>query len=263
VSGESSFAGQEAFINSFLLLPFDHPLQQRWQQIEGQQHQRLVSMPGTAAAPPPTRYEVQRKLSLRSAASDTPASSLPIHSHNVVPQPQANPTSSLPLPNPPFAAPPPGSPSIVGTDPFTMSATAGTTATASAAGMSDEDLADIGEEEEEFSDGELLAGGDEAEFSEDERNHAYQAPAQKTSGSTQYHQVLPTSTQTAAYQRNDGPPVDAELKRRMEGERLINSGYLLKKGERRKTWKKRWFVLRTEKLAYYKDQKVSAPSRCE
>ncbi|TFK70317.1 PH-domain-containing protein [Pluteus cervinus] len=33
---------------------------------------------------------------------------------------------------------------------------------------------------------------------------------------------------------------------------VIKSGYLWKKGERRKTWKKRWFVLRSAHLAYYK-----------
>jgi len=35
-------------------------------------------------------------------------------------------------------------------------------------------------------------------------------------------------------------------------ESVIKSGYLWKKGERRKTWKKRWFVLRPAHLAYYK-----------
>ncbi|KIK66587.1 hypothetical protein GYMLUDRAFT_37750 [Collybiopsis luxurians FD-317 M1] len=35
-------------------------------------------------------------------------------------------------------------------------------------------------------------------------------------------------------------------------ETVIKSGYLWKKGERRKTWKKRWFVLRPAHLAYYK-----------
>ncbi|KAJ9124169.1 hypothetical protein QFC22_000966 [Naganishia vaughanmartiniae] len=208
-------------------------------------------MPGTGIAPPPTRREVERKLSLRSAASDTPASSLPIHPVNVITQ--SNPISSLPLPVAPFAAPPPGSPSIGGTDPFTASATAGT---ASAAGMSDEDLPDIGEEEEEFSDAEMMAGGDDVEFSEDERNQAYaQASGQTPSEGGQYHQVLPTSVRAVGSQPQVASRVDDELKRRMEGERLIKSGYLLKKGERRKTWKKRWFVLRTEKLAYYKDQK--------
>ncbi|KAG7451277.1 PH domain-like protein [Guyanagaster necrorhizus] len=35
-------------------------------------------------------------------------------------------------------------------------------------------------------------------------------------------------------------------------ESVIKAGYLWKKGERRKTWKKRWFVLRPTQLAYYK-----------
>ncbi|KIJ66897.1 hypothetical protein HYDPIDRAFT_108848 [Hydnomerulius pinastri MD-312] len=35
-------------------------------------------------------------------------------------------------------------------------------------------------------------------------------------------------------------------------EGVIKSGYLWKKGERRKTWKKRWFVLRPAHIAYYK-----------
>jgi hypothetical protein len=35
-------------------------------------------------------------------------------------------------------------------------------------------------------------------------------------------------------------------------EGVIKAGYLWKKGERRKTWKKRWFVLRPAHLAYYK-----------
>ncbi|KLO08792.1 PH-domain-containing protein [Schizopora paradoxa] len=37
-----------------------------------------------------------------------------------------------------------------------------------------------------------------------------------------------------------------------DGECTIKSGYLWKKGERRKTWKKRWFVLRPAHLAFYK-----------
>ncbi|KAI1315963.1 hypothetical protein EDD11_010602 [Mortierella claussenii] len=36
---------------------------------------------------------------------------------------------------------------------------------------------------------------------------------------------------------------------------VIKAGYLMKKGERLKIWKKKWFVLRTSKLAYYKDSK--------
>jgi hypothetical protein len=36
----------------------------------------------------------------------------------------------------------------------------------------------------------------------------------------------------------------------------LKSGYLMKKGERRKAWKKRWFVLRGGNLAMYKSDKV-------
>ncbi|KAH9055218.1 hypothetical protein EDB87DRAFT_1764182 [Lactarius vividus] len=36
------------------------------------------------------------------------------------------------------------------------------------------------------------------------------------------------------------------------GESDLRAGYLWKKGERRKTWKRRWFVLRSAHLAYYK-----------
>ncbi|KAL1673386.1 hypothetical protein EV122DRAFT_222778 [Schizophyllum commune] len=37
-----------------------------------------------------------------------------------------------------------------------------------------------------------------------------------------------------------------------EGTTILKAGYLWKKGERRKTWKKRWFVLRPAHIAYYK-----------
>ncbi|KIJ51431.1 hypothetical protein M422DRAFT_26849 [Sphaerobolus stellatus SS14] len=40
---------------------------------------------------------------------------------------------------------------------------------------------------------------------------------------------------------------------REEEEKIVKSGYLWKKGSRRKTWKKRWFVLRAPYLAYYKN----------
>eukprot|EP00842_Homolaphlyctis_polyrhiza_P000286 jgi/Hompol1/1258/HPOL_000526-RA len=39
-------------------------------------------------------------------------------------------------------------------------------------------------------------------------------------------------------------------------EQTIISGYLLKKGELRRTWKKRWFVLRPGMVAYYKTEKA-------
>lgn len=45
-------------------------------------------------------------------------------------------------------------------------------------------------------------------------------------------------------------PTDKEVK----DEVVIKSGFLWKKGERRKTWKKRWFVLRTAKIGLYKNE---------
>ena len=39
----------------------------------------------------------------------------------------------------------------------------------------------------------------------------------------------------------------------------VRSGYLMKKGERRKAWKKRWFVLRGGQVAMYKSDKVRSP----
>ncbi|KAJ3031558.1 UNVERIFIED_CONTAM: hypothetical protein HDU68_002656 [Siphonaria sp. JEL0065] len=41
----------------------------------------------------------------------------------------------------------------------------------------------------------------------------------------------------------------------LDSEKVLRSGYLRKKGEKRKSWKTRWFVLRTNKLAYYKNDK--------
>ncbi|KAG9098485.1 hypothetical protein FS749_003714 [Ceratobasidium sp. UAMH 11750] len=45
-------------------------------------------------------------------------------------------------------------------------------------------------------------------------------------------------------------PAEKEVK----DEVVLKSGFLWKKGERRKTWKKRWFVLRTAKLGLYKNE---------
>ncbi|KAG2187207.1 hypothetical protein INT44_004879 [Umbelopsis vinacea] len=51
----------------------------------------------------------------------------------------------------------------------------------------------------------------------------------------------------------DNLPVEsADL---LQLEKVIKAGYLLKKGEKRRTWKRRWFVLRATKMALYKDDK--------
>lgn len=39
---------------------------------------------------------------------------------------------------------------------------------------------------------------------------------------------------------------------------IIRSGFVYKRGEKRKTWKKRWAVLRASRLALYKNEKVCA-----
>ncbi|KAJ3222476.1 hypothetical protein HK099_002282 [Clydaea vesicula] len=41
----------------------------------------------------------------------------------------------------------------------------------------------------------------------------------------------------------------------LHSEKNLKSGYLKKKGNSRKSWKKRWFVLRPTKLCYYNDEK--------
>ncbi|KIP10523.1 hypothetical protein PHLGIDRAFT_28466 [Phlebiopsis gigantea 11061_1 CR5-6] len=45
---------------------------------------------------------------------------------------------------------------------------------------------------------------------------------------------------------------EQDLARGARDEIVLKTGYLWKKGERRKTWKKRWFVLRPAHLAFYK-----------
>ncbi|KAI9278934.1 hypothetical protein BDA99DRAFT_493496 [Phascolomyces articulosus] len=50
-------------------------------------------------------------------------------------------------------------------------------------------------------------------------------------------------------------PISGQALELLQTEKSVKSGYLLKKGEKRRTWKKRWFVLRTTKLAMYKDSK--------
>lgn len=46
--------------------------------------------------------------------------------------------------------------------------------------------------------------------------------------------------------------LEQEQARGSHDETVLKTGYLWKKGERRKTWKKRWFVLRPAHLAFYK-----------
>ena len=122
----------------------------------------------------------------------------------------------------------------------------------------DDDLDAIGEEEEDGEDGE---GEDEGEDVSDLEVGLVQAESDDPAAGPFHPRRFAAAAGPRASQPPDVvEPVDEDMRRRMEGERLVKSGYLMKKGERRKTWKKRWFVLRTEKLAYYKDDKVSGPN---
>ncbi|KAG1405306.1 hypothetical protein G6F60_003719 [Rhizopus arrhizus] len=53
----------------------------------------------------------------------------------------------------------------------------------------------------------------------------------------------------------EAEPVSAEAVELLKTEKIYKTGYLLKKGEKRRRWKKRWFVLRATKLAMYKNKK--------
>ncbi|TPX55135.1 hypothetical protein PhCBS80983_g05567 [Powellomyces hirtus] len=46
-----------------------------------------------------------------------------------------------------------------------------------------------------------------------------------------------------------------EAEKAMKNEQVTMSGYLYKKGEKRRNWKNRWFVLRPTRLAYYQSDK--------
>ena len=44
---------------------------------------------------------------------------------------------------------------------------------------------------------------------------------------------------------------------------ILKRGYLVKKGAKRKNWKKRWFVLKSDELIYYESYKNPTPKVCE
>ncbi|GAA5996052.1 PH domain-containing protein [Rhodotorula paludigena] len=74
----------------------------------------------------------------------------------------------------------------------------------------------------------------------------------------QYQQQYP-SQHEHEQQRSPPPPLEPIRTSRDSGglseNVALKSGYLMKKGERRKAWKKRWFVLRGGQLAMYKSDK--------
>ncbi|KDN52982.1 PH domain-like protein [Tilletiaria anomala UBC 951] len=93
-----------------------------------------------------------------------------------------------------------------------------------------------------------------------------QTPSHSQSGTSfqqqpQQHRGQLSTEDEADGDDEDGDAEEEEDDEGAEGgtdllqEHTIKSGYLWKKGEKRKTWKKRWFVLRASKLAYYKNEK--------
>lgn len=80
--------------------------------------------------------------------------------------------------------------------------------------------------------------------------------------SHQLHAIVETDNDEVSSNTGDEGALDdsdGEERREIGGDMLremaVKSGYLLKKGERRKNWKKRYFVLRPDRLCYYKNEK--------
>ncbi|KAK4046899.1 hypothetical protein OIO90_006407 [Microbotryomycetes sp. JL221] len=110
------------------------------------------------------------------------------------------------------------------------------------------------------------AGSDSDASSTTRRYYFGQTPQQQQQQNQQQQQQQ--QQQWAAHSAQDPNLIDKAFERlrvggsgtTQQGSRLsdnvaVKSGYLMKKGEKRKTWKKRWFVLRGGQLAMYKNDK--------
>ncbi|KAF9181615.1 hypothetical protein BGZ51_005282 [Haplosporangium sp. Z 767] len=98
------------------------------------------------------------------------------------------------------------------------------------------------------------------------QSHSTAGPSGQQQHQQQQQQYLPVGTispgvmfsddQYEQYDSDMEPELELGPSRETlhEGQ-ILKSGFLHKKGERLKIWKKKWFVLRTSKLAYYKDIK--------
>lgn len=71
----------------------------------------------------------------------------------------------------------------------------------------------------------------------------------------------PTPASSAPPAPAGGAAAQSATAKMEQAQAATKSGYLLKRGERRKTWKKRWFVLRGGQLAMYKSDKVRLSAR--
>ncbi|KAH6570041.1 hypothetical protein BASA50_006410 [Batrachochytrium salamandrivorans] len=65
----------------------------------------------------------------------------------------------------------------------------------------------------------------------------------------------PTPTAASPNNSNGSAYLGQASPNSLEKEHIIMSGYLLKKGEQRRSWKRRWFVLRPGMLSYYQNDK--------
>ncbi|KAF8930125.1 hypothetical protein BGZ47_000736 [Haplosporangium gracile] len=95
---------------------------------------------------------------------------------------------------------------------------------------------------------------------QDEDNNNNNGPSsrqisfQDPTASEPYDPYYDSDAEAAPFGWGSGAGAGASKDTLQEGQ-VIKAGYLMKKGERIKIWKKRWFVLRTSKFAYYKDDK--------
>ncbi|KAF9930940.1 hypothetical protein FBU30_011049 [Linnemannia zychae] len=84
------------------------------------------------------------------------------------------------------------------------------------------------------------------------RQISFQDPAATAVFTETYDPFYDSDAEAAPFRWGSGAGLSKDT---LQEGQVIKAGYLMKKGERIKIWKKRWFVLRTSKFAYYKDDK--------
>ncbi|KAI8928641.1 hypothetical protein BC831DRAFT_509850 [Entophlyctis helioformis] len=116
-----------------------------------------------------------------------------------------------------------------------------------------------------FSDDDEAAGDDDEDDDDDERDahahahsyghgHGHGGPSTATATAAPSTTATPSTAATTAATTATTTTTAAATAAATRETSLL-SGYLLKKGEQRRTWKKRWFVLRPTLVAYYKNDR--------